>query len=86
MKNRVRRRWAKRLPRKRVLRETINAQLQNSSHIEHLRHRCVTGFMVQVGAGLIASSQRPKKPALGLRREPLLPMLVIECTRTHVNN
>jgi len=34
------------------------------------------GFMVNVGAGLVAYSFRPKKPSLGLRRNPILPLLV----------
>ena len=77
MKNRVMRLWDKLLLRKRALIETINDQLKNISQIEHTRHRSVTGFMVNLVAGLIAYSYRPKKPSLGLRRDFLLPMLVV---------
>jgi hypothetical protein len=68
--------WDKLLLRKRSLIETINDQLKNISHIEHTRHRSVTGFMVNLVAGLVAYSYQPKKPSLGLRRTPLLRMLM----------
>ena len=77
MKNRVMRLWDKLILRKRALIETINDQLKNISQIEHTRHRSVTGFMVNLVAGLIAYSHRPKKPSLGLQRDPMLPMLVM---------
>jgi hypothetical protein len=77
MKNRVIRLWDKLLLRKRSLIETINDQLKNLSQIEHTRHRSVTGFMVNLVAGLVAYSSRPTKPSLGLRRDPLVPMLVM---------
>jgi hypothetical protein len=76
MKNRLMRFWDKLLLRKRVLIETINDQLKNISQIEHTRHRSMTGFMVNLVAGLIAYSYQPKKPSLGLRRAPLLPVLI----------
>ena len=77
MKNRVMRLWDKLLLRKRALIETVHDQLKNISQIEHTRHRSVTGFMVNVGAGLVAYSFRPKKPSLGLRHDPRLPMLLV---------
>jgi hypothetical protein len=77
MKNRLMRLWDKLLLRKRALIETLNEQVKHISHIAHPRHRSVTGFMVNLVAGLIAYSHRPKKPSLGLRRDPLLPMLVM---------
>ena len=77
MKNRLIRLGDKLLLRKRTLIETINDQLKNISQIEHPRHRSVTGFMVNLIAGLSAYTHRPKKPSLGLRRDPLLPMLVM---------
>jgi hypothetical protein len=77
MKNRVMRLWDKLLLRKRSLIETINDQLKNISQIEHTRHRSVTGFMVNLVAGLVAYTYRPKKPSLGLRNDPRLPVLVI---------
>lgn len=77
MKKRVMRLWDKLLLRKRTLIETINDQVKNIRQIEHTRHRSVLGFMVNVVAGLIAYSYQPKKPSRGLRRAPLLPMLVV---------
>ena len=77
MQNRVMRLWAKLLLRKRALIETSNDQLKTISHIAHTRHRSVTGCMVNLVAGLVAYRSRPKKPSLGLRRAPLLPMLVV---------
>ena len=77
MKNRLMRLWDKLLLRKRTLIETINDQLKNISQIEHTRHRSVTGFMVNLVAGLVAYSYQPKKPSLGLRRDPLLPVLLV---------
>jgi DDE family transposase len=46
--------WDKLLLRKRVLIETMNDQLKHISRIEHTRHRSVTGFMVNLIAGLVA--------------------------------
>jgi hypothetical protein len=77
MKNRLMRLEDKLLLRKRALIETINDQLKNISQIEHTRHRSVTGFMVNLVAGLIAYSYQPKKPSLGLRRNSALPMLIV---------
>ena len=77
MQNRLMRLWDKLLLRKRTLIETVNDQLKNISQIEHTRHRSVTGFMVNLVAGLVAYSHRPKKPSLGLRRDSLLPILVV---------
>jgi len=50
--------------RKRSIIETINDQLKNISQIEHSRHRSVDNFFVNLMAGLIAYSHRPKKPAV----------------------
>lgn len=77
MKNRLLRLWDKLLLRKRPLIETINDQLKNISQIEHARHRSVTGFMVNLLAGLVAYSYQPKKPSLGIRRNPMLPVLIM---------
>ena len=52
------------LLRKRTIIETINDQLKNISQIEHSRHRSVTGFMLNVLAGLVAYCHQPKKPTL----------------------
>jgi hypothetical protein len=67
MKPRLMRLWDRLMLRKRFLIETINDQLKNISHIEHSRHRTLTGFMVNLVAGLIAYTFQPKKPSLGLR-------------------
>ena len=72
MKNRSLRLWDKLMLRKRALIESVNDQLKNISQIEHTRHRSLTGFMVNVMAGLIAYTYYPKKPSLGLRRQPRL--------------
>ena len=77
MKNRLMRWWDKLLLRKRALIETINDQLKNISQIEHTRHRSVTGFMVNLLAGLVAYTYQPKKPSLGLKHDPLLPVIVV---------
>lgn len=77
MKNRLMRLWDKLLLRKRALIETINDQLKNISQIEHTRHRSVTGFMVNLVAGLVAYSFQPKKPSLGLRYDPRRPVFVM---------
>ena len=77
MKNRLMRLWDKLLLRKRALIETINDQLQNISQIAHTRHRSVTGFMANLLAGLVAYTYQPKKPSLGLKRNPLLPAIVV---------
>jgi hypothetical protein len=77
MQNRLMRLWDKLLLRKRALIETINDQLKNISQIEHTRHRSVTGFMVNLIAGLVAYSFQPKKPSLGLRDDLRLPVCVV---------
>lgn len=77
MKNRVMRLWDKLPLRKRSLIETIIDQLKNISQIEHTRHQSVIGFMVNFVAGLVAYSYRPKKPSLGLRDDPSLPVLIV---------
>jgi hypothetical protein len=77
MNNRMRRLGDKLLLRQRALIETINDQLKNMSQIEHTRHRRMPGFMVNLVAALVAYSFRPNKPSLGIRRDPLVPMLVV---------
>jgi Transposase DDE domain len=51
MKNHVMRLWDTLLLRKRTRIETSNDQWKNINHIEHTRHRSVTGFMVHLVAG-----------------------------------
>ena len=50
--------------RKRAIIETINDQLKNISQIEHSRHRSLTGFMLNLVAGLVAYCHQPKKPSI----------------------
>lgn len=52
------------LLRKRAIIETINDQLKNISQIEHSRHRSLTGFMLNLLAGLVAYCHQPKKPSI----------------------
>lgn len=54
--------------RKRALIETINDELKNMAQIEHSRHRSVSGFMVNLVAGLAAYSFFPKKPMIDVER------------------
>jgi hypothetical protein len=75
--NRLMRLWDKRLLRQRALIETLNDQLTNIGQIEHTRQRSVRGFMVNLLAGLVAYSYQPKKPSLGLRRDSMLPVLIM---------
>jgi len=75
MPNRLMRLWDTWLLRKRALMETINDQGKNTSQIAPTRQRSLPGFMVNLVAGLVAYSYRPKKPSLGLRHAPNLPRL-----------
>ena len=52
--------------RKRAIIETVNDLLKNGCQIEHTRHRCLTNFVGNLVAGLIAYNLAPKKPALNL--------------------
>lgn len=56
--------WDKLMLRKRSLIETINDQLKNISQIEHTRHRSITGFVVNLLAGLVAYTHQPKRPSI----------------------
>ena len=58
--------WDKAMLSKRFIIETINDQLKNISQIEHSRHRSVSGFMLNVIAGLVAYSLKDKKPKLNI--------------------
>jgi len=65
------------LLRKRALIESVNDQLKNISQIEHTRHRSVTNFFVNLFAGLVAYSLRPKKPSLNLfNHKEMLPVVL----------
>jgi hypothetical protein len=77
MKPRLMRLWDRLMLRKRGLIESVNDQLKNISQIEHSRHRSLTGFMVNLVAGLIAYTYQPTKPSLRLwRGESGLPVVV----------
>jgi len=77
MKPRLMRLWDRLMLRQRGLIESVNDQLKNISQIEHSRHRSLTGFMVNLVAGLIAYTYQPTKPSLGLwRAESGLPVVV----------
>lgn len=56
------------LLRRRALIETINDELMNMAQIEHSRHRSVSGFMMNLMAGLAAYSFFPKKPMIDVER------------------
>lgn len=58
--------------RKRAIIETINDQLKNISQIEHSRHRSLTGFMLNLLAGLVAYCHQPKKPSIIHNDLPIL--------------
>ena len=56
------------LLRKRAIIETINDELKNIVQIEHSHNRSVTGFTVNLMAGLAAYSFFPKKPMIAVER------------------
>lgn len=58
--------WDRAMLKKRFIIETINDQLKNISYIEHSRHRSITGFMINMVAGLIAYCLKENKPSLDL--------------------
>lgn len=58
--------WDRAMLSKRFIIETINDQLKNISFIEHSRHRCMNGFMLNLLAGLLAYCLKKDKPSLNL--------------------
>jgi hypothetical protein len=72
MKNKLILMTDKLLLRKRSIIETINDQLKNISQIEHSRHRSLTGFMLNLLAGLVAYSHQAKKPSIYHSNLPIL--------------
>ncbi|MGL5336991.1 MAG: IS982 family transposase, partial [Enterovibrio sp.] len=58
--------WDKAMLSRRFIIETINDQLKNISQIEHSRHRSVSGFMLNMIAGLIAYQLKENKPQLNI--------------------
>jgi hypothetical protein len=59
--------------RKRSIIETIIDQLKNISQIEHSRHHSPVNCFVNILGGLIAYCHQPKKPAIALDHNLLLP-------------
>lgn len=59
--------------RKRSIIETIIDQLKNISQIEHSRHRSPVNCFVNILGGLIAYCHQPKKPAIAISHNLLLP-------------
>ena len=76
MKNKLMLMTDKLLLRKRSIIETIYDQLKNISQIEHPRHRSLTGFMLNLLAGLVAYSHQPKKPSINHTHLPALQPLI----------
>jgi len=68
MKKRAMSLWDRAMLKKRFIIETINDQLKNISYVEHSRHRSVTGFMINMLAGLIAYCLKENKPSLDLNK------------------
>lgn len=64
MKTKLVSEFDKHMLRKRALIETVNDQLKNISMIEHIRHRSVFNFIVNIIGGLIAYCLQPKKPSI----------------------
>jgi hypothetical protein len=58
--------WDRAMLSKRFIIETINDQLKNISFIEHSRHRCMNGFMLNLIAGLVAYCLKENKPSPNL--------------------
>ena len=65
------------LLRKRAIIESVNDQLKNISQIEHIRHRSLANFMVNLVSGLIAYCHLPDNPSLRIER------LVLETSLIH---
>ncbi|HEY9654627.1 MAG TPA: transposase, partial [Crinalium sp.] len=76
MKNRLVKLIDKILLRKRALIESINDQFKNICQLEHSRHRRWFNFLVNLLAGVIASTYQEKKTSLELECKglPALPL------------
>ncbi|MGL5334858.1 MAG: transposase, partial [Enterovibrio sp.] len=64
---------------RRFIIETINDQLKNISQIEHSRHRSVSGFMLNMIAGLIAYQLKENKPQLNITSAEFDAIAVMAC-------
>lgn len=58
--------WDRTMLSKRFIIETINDQLKNISFIEHSRHLSMTGFTLNLMAGLVAYCLKENKPFLNI--------------------
>jgi IS5 family transposase len=56
--------FEKQLLKKRFVIETVFDQLKNIFTIDHSRHRSIANFQVNILAGLVAYSFKPKKPSV----------------------
>jgi hypothetical protein len=63
--------------RKRSLRETVNDQFKHIAKIEHSRYRRVATFLVNLVAGVIASTCQAKQPSLHSRMPQNEPLSVV---------
>ncbi|MGL5336529.1 MAG: transposase, partial [Enterovibrio sp.] len=71
--------WDKAMLSRRFIIETINDQLKNISQIEHSRHRSVSGFMLNMIAGLVAYQLRDNKPQLNITSAEFDAIAVMAC-------
>lgn len=64
MKNKLMSIYDKIMLRKRSVIECVNDSLKNICQIEHSRHRSLSGFIINLYAGLAAYHTLPKKPSI----------------------
>jgi len=55
------------LLRKRAIIESVNDELKNICHLQHTRHRSISGFLLNIMSVLAAYSFFPKKPSLNIK-------------------
>lgn len=56
--------------------ETVNDELKNMCQVEHTRHRSINGFLLNLAAGIAASSFFPEKPSIRTQVEETDPGLI----------
>lgn len=66
------------LLRKRSVIETVNDELKNICQVEHTRHRCVAGFILNIMGAIAAYSFFPKKPSIKKDIEETNPALMAQ--------
>ncbi len=64
------------LLRKRSVIETVNDELKNICQVEHTRHRCLAGFILNIMSAIAAYSFFPKKPSIKKDIEETNPVLI----------